>query len=98
VVVHLGSNGIIRDDDVEAMVAATRGRALVFVNVAVPRRWQQPDNAELAAAAARHPGQVRIVDWASIVAADPALLGPDRVHPNQRGREALAAAVRAALG
>jgi peptidoglycan/LPS O-acetylase OafA/YrhL len=98
VVVHLGSNGIIRDDDVEAMVAATRGRALVFVNVAVPRRWQEPDNAELAAAAARHPGQVRIVDWASIVAADPALLGPDRVHPNQRGREALAAAVRAALG
>ncbi len=98
VVVHLGSNGIIRDADVEAIVAAAGTRPVVLVTVAVPRRWQQPDNAELAAAAERHPGQVRIADWASVVAADPTLLGPDQVHPDQRGRVALAAVIRAALG
>jgi peptidoglycan/LPS O-acetylase OafA/YrhL len=97
VVVHLGSNGIVRDEDVAQIVDATRGRTLVFVNVAVPRRWQEPDNELLAQTAAEHPGQVVLVDWAALVAADPGLLGPDHVHPNQRGREALAAAIRAGL-
>jgi len=98
VVVHLGSNGSIRDVDAEQIVAVTRGRTLVFVNVAVPRCWQEPDNEELAAVAARHPGQVVIVVWASMVAADPGLLGLDQFHPDEQGRAALAAAIRSALG
>lgn len=98
VVVHLGSNGIVRDDDVQRVVDATRGRTLVFVTVAVPRRWQEPDNEVLAQTAADHPGHVVLVDWAALVTADPSLLGPDHVHPDQRGREALAAAIRAGLG
>jgi peptidoglycan/LPS O-acetylase OafA/YrhL len=97
VVVHLGSNGIVREADVEALVAAAGARRVVLVNVAVPRRWQKPDNETLAAVAARHPGRVALVDWAALVAADPGLLGDDRVHPRADGRAALAAAVRAAL-
>ena len=98
VVVHLGSNGVVREADVEALVAAAGARRVVLVNVAVPRRWQKPDNERLAAVAARHPGRVALVDWAALVAADPDLLGVDRVHPRADGRAALAAAVRAALG
>jgi lysophospholipase L1-like esterase len=69
----------------------------VLVNVAIPRRWQKPDNETLAAVAARHAGRVALVDWAALVAADPELLGDDRVHPRADGQAALAAAVRAAL-
>jgi peptidoglycan/LPS O-acetylase OafA/YrhL len=97
VVVHLGSNGIVREADVEALIAAAGGRRVVLVNVAVPRRWQKPDNETLAAVAARHAGRVALVDWAALVAADPELLGEDRVHPRADGQAALAAAVRAAL-
>ncbi|MDN5929974.1 MAG: hypothetical protein L0I24_02700, partial [Pseudonocardia sp.] len=97
VVVHLGSNGIVRDRDVDAVVTAAAGRPVVLVNVAVPRRWQQPDNAALRAAADRYPGRVVLVDWAALVAADAGLLGPDRVHPTPRGRTALAGAVRRAM-
>ncbi|GEL17282.1 acyltransferase family protein [Pseudonocardia asaccharolytica] len=96
VVVHLGSNGIVRDADVDAVVAAAGPRPVVLVTVAVPRRWQQPDNAALATAAQRHPTVV-LVDWAAVAAADPGLLGPDQVHPTAAGRTALAAAIAAAL-
>lgn len=97
VVVHLGSNGIVRAADVDAIVATAGARKVVLVNVAVPRRWQRPNNAALRAAAQRYPNRVVLVDWASLVTADPSLLGPDQVHPTARGRAALAAAVRAAL-
>ncbi len=97
VVVHLGSNGIVRAEDVDALVAAAGARRVVLVNVAVPRRWQQPDNTALRAAAQRHSGQVVLVDWAALVAADPSLVGKDRVHPTPAGRAALAAGVRDAL-
>lgn len=98
VVVHLGSNGPIRNTDIDAIVAAAGERRVVFVNVAVPRRWQQPDNAILAAAAVRHSGRIQLVDWAGMVNGNAALLARDRVHPVPAGRTALAEAVRAALG
>jgi hypothetical protein len=97
VVVHLGSNGIIRDDDLEAIVRSAAGRRVVFVTVAVPRRWEQPDNTTLRQAAQRHPGQIVLADWNALVEADPGLLGPDHVHPSVRGRTALATVVGAAL-
>lgn len=98
VVVHLGSNGVIRDADIDAVLAATGDRLVVFVNVAVPRRWQKPDNATLAAAATRYGERIRLVDWAGAVVRDPRLLGRDRVHPVVAGRAALAESVSAALG
>jgi lysophospholipase L1-like esterase len=97
VVVHLGSNGIVRAPDIDAIVTAAGARRVVLVNVAVPRRWQQPNNAALRAAAQRYPNRVVLVDWASLVETDPSLLGPDQVHPTAQGRAALAAAVQAAL-
>lgn len=97
VVVHLGSNGIVRAPDIDAIVTAAGARRVVLVNVAVPRRWQQPNNAALRTAAQRYPNRVVLVDWASLVETDPSLLGPDQVHPTAQGRAALAAAVQAAL-
>lgn len=98
VVVHLGSNGTIDPDDVDAVMSGAGDRLVVLVNVAVPRRWQQPDNATIVDAASRYGGRIRVVDWAGMVARSPQLLGRDRVHPTPEGRTALAEAVRAGLG
>jgi hypothetical protein len=97
IVVHLGSNGIVRAADIDAIVAAAGQRRVVFVNVAVPRRWQQPDNDALRAGVARHADRAVLADWASVVAANPGLLGPDHVHPVPAGRTALAAVISTAL-
>jgi peptidoglycan/LPS O-acetylase OafA/YrhL len=97
IVIHLGSNGFILAEDVETIISLAGFRhRLVFVNAAVPRRWEQQVNDELAAAVGRHPN-VGLVDWHSIVAANPGLLIDDHVHPNAEGRVALAQAIQAEL-
>jgi peptidoglycan/LPS O-acetylase OafA/YrhL len=97
VVVNLGSNGFILGQDVETIISIVGlDRRLVFVNAAVPRRWEQQVNGELAAAVARHPN-VGLVDWHGIVTANPSLLIDDHVHPNAAGRTALAQAIQSEL-
>ncbi|MDN5861596.1 MAG: acyltransferase, partial [Pseudonocardia sp.] len=97
IVVALGANGTVSPSDIEKVIAAAGERRLVLVGVRVPRRWQDGNNAALRAAAARHPGSVVLVDWADIVASNPAVLGPDGVHPTVRGRTLLATAVSDAV-
>jgi peptidoglycan/LPS O-acetylase OafA/YrhL len=97
VVVALGSNGIARDEDVERLIDAAPDRRIVLVSVSVPRRWREPVNDVLHAAADRHDDRVRVADWAGIAAANPSLLGPDQVHPTRTGQRRLATAVRDAL-
>jgi len=70
---------------------------VVLVGISVPRRWQDPNNRVLRAAAERHAPGVAFVDWAAIVDQDPGLLGADGVHPTARGRTVLAGAIRSAL-
>ena len=66
VVVHLGNNGMVSDEEIDALAQEVPVSAtLVLVNVRVDRPWQAGVNAALAAAAARHPG-VRIADWYAV--------------------------------
>ncbi|WP_344413124.1 acyltransferase family protein [Pseudonocardia ailaonensis] len=97
VVVDLGANGTVDAADVEGVITAAGDRPVVLVGVSVPRRWQDPNNRVLRAAAERHAPQVAFVDWAALVARDRSVLGPDGVHPTVRGRTVLATAIRAAL-
>jgi peptidoglycan/LPS O-acetylase OafA/YrhL len=97
VVINLGSNGFILGEDVETLISLVGlDRRLVFVNAAVPRRWEQQVNDELAAAVARHPN-VGLVDWHGIIAGQPDLLVDDHVHPNATGRVVLAQAIQTEL-
>lgn len=94
-VVSLGNNGILRDTDVDRiMAAAGPDRLVVFVNVAVPRRWEAPTNEVLAAEVAAHPNAL-LIDWHALVAQQPGLLGRDRIHPAPAGDDAFASWVRA---
>jgi peptidoglycan/LPS O-acetylase OafA/YrhL len=97
VVLALGANGTVSPRDLDAVLTGSGSRRVVLVGVAVARKWRDGNNAVLRAAAATHGPRVAFVDWASLVAANPGVLGPDGVHPGPRGRTLLAQAVADAL-
>jgi peptidoglycan/LPS O-acetylase OafA/YrhL len=97
VVVGLGANGTVREDDVAAVVAAAGPRRVVLLGVCVPRRWQDANNAVLRTVAAQNAPRVVFVDWAALLAGRPGMLGPDRVHPTRKGQTLLADSVAAGV-
>ncbi|MEO7555458.1 MAG: hypothetical protein ABIV94_02485 [Acidimicrobiales bacterium] len=93
VVVHLGTNGPIRQSDLDQMMALLGDRHVVFVTVHVP---DHPDiegvvGDLLAANQARYPN-IAVADWQGLAAGNPAWFAgdPDRVHPDAAGRQAYA--------
>jgi hypothetical protein len=69
----------------------------VFVNVRVPKSWEGQSNSSIADGVTRY-GNARLVDWYSIVDANPGYVRPDGVHCTAAGAAALAAAARHATG
>jgi hypothetical protein len=99
VIVGLGTNGPITDSDFDMMMQVLSGASrVVFVNVHVDRPWQDPNNAVLAAGAARYP-DVFIADWATLAAQNPEWFGADGTHLaiDGPGATALAALVTSTL-
>ena len=92
--VELGTNGAVTDADFDAMMQAAAGvQRVVFVNVDVPRPWEAPDNAVLAAGVARYPGVAVLADWYSLSTPHPEWFTADQVHLNPAGAQALAALI-----
>jgi hypothetical protein len=80
VIVALGTNGPISGTDFDNMMAILNGASrVVFVNVHVDRPWQDPNNAVIAAGAARYPN-VFVADWATLAAQNPSWFGADGTH------------------
>jgi hypothetical protein len=95
-VVELGTNGTVTSSDIDAMMQAAAGvRRVVFVNVDVPRPWEEPDNAILAAGVARYPGVAVLADWYSLSSDHPEWFAPDQVHLQPAGAQAMAALIAA---
>ena len=93
VVVSLGTNSTANAASLDELLAAVGpGRRVVLVTGYADRPWVPGTNAEMVAAAERHPGVV-VADWSAAVAADPAVLGPDGVHPTEAGTTAYAKVV-----
>lgn len=96
-VVVLGSNGILRPEHVDQMMAAAGpDRRVVFVTASVPRRWEGPTNDALRSRVPAY-GNARLVDWNQMVAANPGYVGSDRIHPTRSGALALSTAIAHAL-
>jgi hypothetical protein len=90
-VVELGTNGTVTSGDIDAMMQAAAGvKRVVFVNVDVPRSWEAPDNATLAAGVARYPGVAVLADWYSMSSPHPEWFTADQVHLQPAGAAALA--------
>jgi hypothetical protein len=99
VVVALGTNGPISDTDFDNMMGILNGASrVVFVNVHVDRPWQDPNNAVIAAGAARYPS-VFVADWATLAAQNPGWFGADGTHlaVDGSGADALANLITSTL-
>jgi len=93
-VVELGTNGTVTPSDFDAMMQAAAGvQRVVFVNVDVPRAWEMPDNAVLAAGVARYPGVAVLADWYDLSKDQPEWFAPDQVHLQPAGAQAMAALI-----
>jgi hypothetical protein len=90
-VVELGTNGSVTSADFDAMMQASAGvKRVVFVNLDVPRSWEAPDNAVLAAGVARYPGVAVLADWYTLSTPHPEWFTADQVHLNPDGAQAMA--------
>jgi hypothetical protein len=80
VLVHLGTNGYFSDKSFdEIMALAGNERQVYFVNVRVPREWQNANNKVLAEGVRRYPN-AHLIDWYARSAGHPEYFTNDGVH------------------
>jgi LysM repeat protein len=97
VIVHVGNNGIIRADQIDAMMGVLADvNRVVLVNIKLPRRWEGPNNAVLAEKVQQYPNAV-LVDWNAASVDRPELFWSDGIHLRPEGARVYAALIAAAL-
>lgn len=96
VVIHLGTNGVFSDEDLDNLVAAAGKRKVLLVNAKVSRPWQSLVNERLAAAVKRHPTVV-LVDWYGLSSQHPEWFVNDGAHLRPEGATAFAELIRSNL-
>jgi hypothetical protein len=99
VVVHLGNNGTIDRDDVDAVMAHLADvPRVVFVTVQLSgtRPWEEQANGEIRATAGRYPNVV-VADWKAASDGHPDYTRSDGIHMSPTGRGVYAATIAAAL-
>lgn len=95
VVIQIGENGPLPEEDLRRVREALRGVSrVVLINVKVPRAWEEDVNDALEAVREDWPGAV-IADWKQAATRD--LLYDDGIHPTPEGAKVYARVVQEAL-
>jgi peptidoglycan/LPS O-acetylase OafA/YrhL len=98
VIVHLGNNGTVDADTVDAVLDRLGNVPKVLVvNVRVDRAWQDSVDAILAARVPAHKNAA-LVDWFAASDGHPEYFYDDQTHLRPAGAQAYAAMIKAALG
>lgn len=85
VVIHLGTNGEFDGNQLAEMMEELKETSLViFVNLKVPRDWQENNNNMLAYAVGRYPN-ARLIDWHAQSENEPQYFWDDRIHLRLEG-------------
>lgn len=93
VIFHLGTNGLLTPGQFDEVMDALAGvRRVIFVNLTVPRSWEEPNNTILADGVRRYPNAV-LVDWHAASAGRFDLLWDDGIHLRPAGADAYAALI-----
>lgn len=80
VVLNLGNNNALSNEDVIAIFEALKNsEKVIVVNTAVPRPWRDANNEVIRDVALTFPN-VRVVDWAKASEGRPEYFAPDGVH------------------
>jgi peptidoglycan/LPS O-acetylase OafA/YrhL len=97
VVVHLGNNGTFTKGEFDQIMRTLSGvDKVVFVNLSVPRPWEEPNNQVIAEGVQRYPNTV-LVDWHSASADRPELFYKDGYHLRPEGQQIYADLISAHL-
>lgn len=97
ILVHLGNNGVLMASHVDDIVqTAGPGRRVLFVNVKVPRQWEQPSNDALADGLRKY-ANVRVLDWRGESGKHPEWFWSDGIHLRAEGAQAYADLILKAL-
>lgn len=98
VVVHIGNNGPITEEEFEEIMDILEDtRRVVFVNVRVPLSWEASNNELLQEKAAEHE-KITVVDWNSASYGHPEYFWDDGIHARPEGAEVYAELIRESLG
>lgn len=97
VVIHMGTNGIVREADLKPILEELSDRnRVVVVNVRVPRVWMNPTNKMISALVTQYPN-VRLADWNTASKGHKGYFAPDGVHLTKTGAEVFATLIKDAL-
>jgi peptidoglycan/LPS O-acetylase OafA/YrhL len=97
VIVHLGNNGTFTKEQFDKIMQILSGvDRVVFVNVSVPRAWEEPNNEMIAEGVERYPNAV-LVDWHSASEDRPELFYRDGYHLRPKGQRIYADLISAHL-
>ena len=98
VVIHAGTNGVMPESILRAMLdQLTDRKRVVVVNTAVPRPWRGPDNKVISTVTKDYPNVV-VVDWNAAAQGHPEWFVSDGVHLTGAGAQAFAAMIKKATG
>jgi hypothetical protein len=98
VVLHVGNNGIVTEEQLRAMLDQLSGaQKVVLVNVRVPRPWMKPNNALIASVATDYPNVV-VADWAKASKGNRDYMVSDGVHLTGKGAQAYTRVIAEAAG
>jgi hypothetical protein len=96
-VIHIGSNGPLGAEQFDEMMRELKdARRVLFVNLKVPRPWEQRNNDMLAEGVQRYPNAV-LVDWNAASAGRPELFVEDGIHLQPEGQRVYADLIAAHL-
>lgn len=87
VIVHLGNNGLVRNEDIDGLMREVSGvQNVLFVTVRVNRAWEGSVNDTLRAAARRY-RTIRVVDWHAYSEGHTEWFYSDGTHLTRNGAE-----------
>jgi hypothetical protein len=90
VIVHLGNNGTFTKQEFDQIMHILSGvDKVVFVNLKVPRSWEQPNNEVIAEGVKRYPNAV-LVDWHAASVNHPEYFYSDGYHLRPKAQKVYA--------
>lgn len=93
VLVHLGTNGLVTEQQLRRTLAILRDRdAVIVANAHAPRRWVETNNELIKRVTAEYPNSV-IADWAQVSMEHPEFFASDGVHLTRSGQDAFVSEV-----
>ena len=97
VIIHIGNNGTFTSEQFDEMMQELKDvRKVVFVNVKVPRTWEEPNDDTLAEGVKRY-SNTELVDWRAASADHPEYFAEDGYHLQPEGQRVYADLIAAKL-